>query len=273
MDSFFYRIYQFIAIRKFTSFLVLLFFLVGLVYFASKIKFEEDITKLIPTNSKTKEIQEVLKSVNFSDKIIVNIRRNQGASVDDLSQYATLFLDSISHKSATFIKSIQGKVNDEDVSNTLHFVYGNVPLFLDNTDYDQISNRLSKDSISKITERNYRTLISPTGIVAKEMILKDPLGISFMALKQLRKLGVGDQFELKNGFLLSKDQQHILLFISPTYPSSETAENALFVADLLETQKHLDKMFEGKVNSEYFGATLIAVANAQQIKKDIPWIN
>ncbi|MCM4169020.1 Protein-export membrane protein SecF [Arenibacter antarcticus] len=269
MDSFFYRIYQFIAIRKFTSFLVLLFFLVGLVYFASKIKFEEDITKLIPTNSKTKEIQEVLKSVNFSDKIIVNIKRNQGASVDDLSQYATLFLDSISHKSATFIKSIQGKVNDEDVSNTLNFVYGNVPLFLDNTDYDQISNRLSKDSISKITERNYRTLISPTGIVAKEMILKDPLGISFMALKQLRKLGVGDQFELKNGFLLSKDQQHILLFISPTYPSSETAENAIFVADLLETQKHLDKMFEGKVNSEYFGATLIAVANAQQIKKDI----
>src|SRR5690606_15742593 len=102
-----------------------------------------------------------------------------------------------------------------------------------------------------------------------EMILRDPLGISFIALKKLRELGVGDQFILKNGFILSKDQQHILLFITPTHPSSETAENTRFAADLYEVQNNLNHLFQDKIRSEYFGATLIAVANAQQIKNDI----
>lgn len=269
MGDFFFRIYQFIAQRRLAGALALLGILAGLTYFASKIQFEEDISKLIPTNSKTEEIQKVLKSVNFSDKIIVNISRQPDASINELTQYAEQFLDSITARSASHIKEIQGKVQEGDISGTLDFVYNNVPLFLDGADYKSISQRLSKDSISAIMERNYRTLISPSGIVSKDMILKDPLGISFIALNKLRQLGVGDQFILKNGFVLSKDEQHILLFITPVHPSSETAENTRFVADLYEIQNNLDRFFQDKVKSEYFGATFIAVANAQQIKGDI----
>src|SRR5690606_6215823 len=118
-------------------------------------------------------------------------------------------------------------------------------------------------------ERNYRTLISPSGLVAKEMILKDPLGISFIALKKFPELGVGEQFVLKNGLLLSRDEEHTLLFITPGHPSSEPAENTELVADLYEVQNNLDRLFQDRIKSEYFGATLIAVANAHQIKSDI----
>lgn len=269
MDNFFFRIYLFIAKRRLAGAIGFLGILVFLVHYASKIQFEEDISKLIPTSSKTEEIQKVLKSVNFSDKIIVNISRQPGSSIDELTQYAEHFLDSISIRSAAHIKEIQGKVQEGDISKTLDFIYTNAPLFLDESDYATISDKLSKDSISAIMERNYRTLISPSGIVAKEMILRDPLGISFIALKKLQQLGVGDQFILKNGFVLSKDEQHILLFITPVHPSSETAENAGFVKDLYDIQSDLDHLFQGKISSEYFGATLIAVANAQQIKNDI----
>lgn len=269
MDNVFFRIYQFIAKRRLASSLGLLALLAVLVFFASKIQFEEDISKLIPTNSKTEEIQKVLKSVNFSDKIIVNISRLPNASIDELTQYAEQFLDNVNARSASHIKEIDGKVREGDISKTMDFVYNNLPLFLDRTDYESISEKLSKDSIAAIMDRNYRTLISPSGIVARETILRDPLGLSFIALKKLRELGVGDQFTLKNGFVLSKDLQHILLFITPAHPSSETAENTRFVAELYDIQNDLDQLFQGKVKSEYFGAALIAVANAQQIKKDI----
>lgn len=269
MDNFFYSIYHYFARRRLVGAIGLLGLLAFLVYFASKIQFEEDISKLIPTNSKTEEIQKVLKSVNFADKIIVNISRQPEASIDDLTRYAEQFIDSITQRSANHIKEIQGKVQEEDISSTMDFVYNNAPLFLDEHDYKAIAQKLSKDSISAITYRNYRTLISPSGIVAKEMILRDPLGISFMALKKLRGLGVGDQFTLKNGFILSKDQQHILLFITPVHPSSETAKNTDFVADLYDVQTNLQPLFQDKIKSEYFGATIIAVANAQQIKSDI----
>ncbi|MCK0188591.1 MMPL family transporter [Arenibacter sp. F20364] len=269
MGSFLYRIYQYVAKKRLLSGIGLSGLFLILIFFAFKIEFEEDITKLIPSNSKTKEVQKVLKSVNFSDKIIVNIVREPGAPIEELTSYATDFLDSLTQKSSSHIKKIQGKIDDGDLGNTLDFVYDNAPLLLDKEDYDAISKKLDKDSISEITKKNYRTLISPSGIVAKEMILKDPLGISFIALKKLRGLGIGEQFTIKDGYLLSKDLQNILLFITPVHPSSETVENTKFVTELYETQDQLDQLYKDKVKSEYFGATMIAVANAQQIKTDI----
>jgi len=269
MSKLFYKAYQFISTNKVLSLLGLFLLLGSLAFLATKIKFEEDITKLIPSNSKTLEVQKVLKSVNFTDKIIVNIKRQEKGSVKDLTLYAAQFVDRIEKNNSEYIKSIQGKVDENAIDTTLDFLYQHAPLFLSEADYDVIKAKLHKDSIIAITQTNYKTLLSPSGIIAKKTILRDPLGISFLGLKKLEQLGFGDQFVLKDGFLLSKDEQNVLLFIAPNFPSSETNKNEAFAENLYELQEKLNAAFNTKVESEYFGAVLIAVANAQQIKKDI----
>lgn len=269
MGKWFFKAYQFLLKNKIWSAIAFLVLLSGLALLVSKIRFEEDISKLIPINSENQDLQKVLNTVNFTDKIIVTIRLNEAPEVDELTQYATEFVDSLETNSSQFIKNIRGKVNDDDLLRTMDFVYDNLPLFLDKNDYNIITNKLQKDSISVITEANYRTLISPSGIVSKDVILKDPLGLSFIALKKLRQLGVTDDFVLKDGFLVSKDEKNLLLFITPKSGSSETSENSKFAEDLYTLQNTLNQKYSGKVKSEYFGAALIAVANAQQIKNDI----
>ena len=269
MGNWFFKVYQLLLKNKIGSALLLLLVLFGLVFLVSKIRFEEDISKLIPINSENQDLQKVLKTVNFTDKIIVTIRRNDSTAVDELTQYATGFLDSLQAHSSQYIKNIRGKVEDDDLLRTMDFVYENLPLFLDKEDYKTIAKKLQKDSIVATTEANYRTLISPSGIVSKDMILKDPLGLSFIGLKKLRQLGVTDDFVLKDGFLVSKDEKNILLFITPKFSSSETSENSKFAKDLYALQNSMNQKYSGKVSCEYFGAALIAVANAQQIKKDI----
>ncbi|WP_108868882.1 MMPL family transporter [Aquimarina aquimarini] len=269
MDTFFIKVYQIIFSKKIWSSIAMLFLFSGLIFVATRIEFEEDITKLIPTNDKTSDAQKVLKTVNFADKIIVNIMLDSVGSVDDLTGYATSFIDSITKKSGTYIKNIQGKIDDDNVLTTLDFVYQNLPLFLDEQDYKTIHHKIQKDSIDAITNQNYKTLISPTGLVAKKTILKDPFGLSFIALKKLQQLNIGDQFTLYNGYLLTKDKKNILLFINPALESSETSENAKFVADLYDVNSQLNTTYQNKVKSEYYGATLMAVSNAQQIKTDI----
>lgn len=269
MGNWFFKAYKFLLRNKIASTFALLLLLFGLIFLVSKIRFEEDISKLIPINSENQDLQKVLKTVNFTDKIIVTIHRNDSTEVDELTQYATEFVDSLQAHSGKYVKYIRGKVNDDDLLRTMGFVYENLPLFLDKDDYKTIAGKLQKDSIAAITEANYRTLISPSGIVSKDIILKDPLGLSFIALKKLRQLGVSDDFFLKDGFLVSKDEKNILLFITPKFSSSETAENSKFAEQLYALQNSLDKKYFGKVKSEYFGAALIAVANAKQIKKDI----
>src|SRR5690606_2068648 len=117
-----------------------------------------------------------------------------------------------------FIKKIQGRFDEQDIRQTLQFVYENLPLFLDGEDYRTIRNRLSSDSIPALVEANFKSLISPSGIVSREFILRDPAGISFLGLEKLQQLKVGDDFTLRNGYVLTRDEKNLLLFITPNLP-------------------------------------------------------
>ncbi|MGH2664202.1 1-acyl-sn-glycerol-3-phosphate acyltransferase [Flavobacterium sp.] len=268
MHKYFIGIHFFVQRNKLISIGIALVFLLIFGFFASKIKFEEDITRIIPKNDKTDVTAKVLKQINFSDKITVIIEKDKNGTVDDLSETASVFLDSVAFCDA-YIKAIQGKVDEENIQQTFDFVYHNLPLFLEDKDYTQIERKLSKDSISVQVEKNYRTLISPTGIVAKDFILNDPLGISFIALKKLQQLSIGDEFQLRDGFLITKDESKLLLFINPKLSGSETEKNTLFVEKLNNIKSKINSQFKGKTSIDYFGSSLIAVANAKQIKHDI----
>ncbi|TDE31727.1 glycerol acyltransferase [Flavobacterium ranwuense] len=269
MHHYFFAIHSFVNRRKFLSIGIASVVLIVFGFFATKIKFSEDITKLIPTNEKSDVTAKVLNQLNFADKITVTIHLEKEGTSEDLAEYAHAFLDSVSKECKPYINSIQGKIDEENIQETMDFVYNNLPLFLDEKDYATIQNKLKKDSLANSVAGNYKTLISPTGIVAKDFILQDPLGISFIGLKKLQQLNIGDDFQLENGFVMTKDKKKLLLFITPALPSSETEKNTFFVARLNAIKDHLNQQFKNKAGASYFGSTLIAVANANQIKSDI----
>ncbi|KGO89684.1 1-acyl-sn-glycerol-3-phosphate acyltransferase [Flavobacterium suncheonense] len=268
MHNYFIGIHRLVQRNRLLSVFVALAILVFFGFLASKIKFEEDITRIIPKNDKADVTAKVLRQLNFSDKITVIIEKAPNGSVDDLAETADVFLDSIISCNA-YIKDIQGKVDEENIQETFDFVYRNLPLFLEDNDYRQIAQKLNRDSIAAQVAKNYRTLISPTGIVAKKFIVNDPLGISFIALKKLQQLGVGDEFQLKNGYVVTKDESKLLLFLNPKLGGSETEKNTLFVTKLNGIKEQLNNQFKEKTTVDYFGSSLIAVANAKQIKSDI----
>ena len=164
--------------------MVFIAILMGLTSIVIHIKFDDDISSLIPVNEETQRVQKLLKSITFTDKIVVNIRKGSAGSTDDLTNYAAEFLDSVETKQGTYIKNVQGKIAEDVIQHTFELVYENLPLFLEDEDYVKIASHLNNDSIERITLANYRTLISPAGIVAKKNIVKDPLGLSFIGLKK-----------------------------------------------------------------------------------------
>lgn len=269
MHQYFYAIHLFVTRRKSLS--VLLAFLMLLVFgfFASQIKFEEDITKLIPANDKADATAKVLKQLNFADKTTVIFTLEKNGSAEDLKEMASIFSDSVSKSCKPYISGIQGKIDEENIQETIDFVYNNLPLFLDDKDYAAIENKLQKDSIEATVQGNYKSIISPSGFITKDFILQDPLGISFIALKKLQQLNIGDDFTLDNGFVMTKDKKKLLLFITSDISSSETEKNSIFAEKLKSIQENLNTQFKGKTSVSYFGSALIAAANAKQIKSDI----
>lgn len=268
MHRFFYGIYKRIARQKWLSLLASVLLFIIFLFAAFQIEFEEDISRVLPKNDQTDITSKVLQQLDFSDKIAVIIQKENQGTYEDLTQSANQFLDSLGALN-NFIEKVQGKFQTEDFSQTLDFFYENLPLFLSQSDYETIEAKLKKDSIQKIVENNYKTLISPTGIISRNQILKDPLGLTFLGLEKLQNLQADDQLSFENGFLTTPDRSKILLFIKPTLSGSETKQNTEFVNALNEIKNHLNTDFKERVSIDFFGANFIAVANATQIKNDI----
>jgi 1-acyl-sn-glycerol-3-phosphate acyltransferase len=269
LDKAFVHIHTFLKQNKLIGILLLTVILGTLAFTASRIQFEEDISKLIPVDESNKELEKVLNSVKFKDKIIVNISIEDQGTVDDLTAYASCYVDSLEAHSEFPIASIQGRAGEDDLSKVMDFAYDHLPLFLEEEDYLSIDSSLTEERIKESTAQNYRTLISPTGIMARKTIQRDPLGMSFIALEKLKQLSLVDDFIMHDGYLLNAKKTNLLLFLSPDVHSTETDMNDDLVTYLGSLDLALDAEFQGKASAEIFGAPVVAVSNAQQIKSDI----
>ncbi len=267
MANWFYKIYQWGEKNKLLFFASIVLFISCMAFGAWNIKFEEDITRILPKSEKSNATAKVLEQLRFSDKITIIIEKQKEGTTEDMVVFASNLLDTLATKEG-YIKHIQGKVEEENINETIAFVYQHLPLFLDEADYDQLDQKIQLDSVAQTVEANYKTLVSPTSLVAKQFIQKDPFGIGFIALKKLQKLNIGDGFQLIDGFLFNKEEDKLLLFIDPVYSGSDTAHNTDFISFLNGIKEDFNHKQE-QVSVDYFGASFVAVANATQIKSDI----
>lgn len=271
MHKAFYNIYSFFKKRSYLGLALLLTYLGVTGFFAWNLHLEEDITALVPKGKEQQKLQKILSTTNFADKIIIDISaENEQVSPDSLVAYADDLTNRIEDELPGYVKDIRGKVPDEDLNDIYTFVYDNLPIFLDNDDYREISNRIETDSIHEYLSRGYRRLMAPTGFFTKNYFFKDPLNFTNLGLEKLRELQTGDGFGIYNNYLITENRDHILLFLNPVYPSSETDKNKNFIDGLNKISEELNATFKG-VNADYFGGVLYSLANAERIKKDILW--
>lgn len=268
MDRIFRHIYSLIKKQRILFFTTLLIFVAGCLWTASRINFSEDITQVLPKNDANSTLGKVMQQLDFSDKIIVLIEAKNKEQRENLSEIADFFIDTIQQDSV-YYKDIQGSISASEINETFEFTLAHLPLFLASEDYPKIEQRLSKDSIRQRMEDNYKMLISPSGLVARDFILKDPLGLSFIGLNKLRELGISKELNINNGYLTTEDGNTILLFINPTYSGTDNKHNLTFINHLYGYQEAINNEFAEIGTLSYFGAPFISIANEQQIKQDI----
>lgn len=236
-------------------------------YWASRISFEEDISKLIPSSENSEQINKVLQNTNFADKIIINISSKDNIHLGELQDYAN-DLDSLLQKDSAYIGKIQSRFEDDQMFELLDFVSAHLPLYLNGSDYAKIDSLLRPNSVKQKVENAYHSIVSPSGMVTTEMVRSDPFGISFLALNKFKRLQSGDEFNLKDGYLVHENGKNLFVFISPKAKANETSQNAFLVESLNQNISKLNSKYKN-VKAEYFGATPVSVANAKQIKNDI----
>ncbi|SFT03019.1 hypothetical protein SAMN05660206_109133 [Sphingobacterium wenxiniae] len=268
MGELFYHIYVAIQRHRIPACLLALLFLFGCGFIASKLRFEEDITQIIPQNERGDKTAKVLQQINFADKLTVLISKEDTVNKERMAEAAQTFLEKIA-KDSTYIRRVSGQIGQEEMASTYDFVYQHLPLFLDSIAYVQIAQQTQDSVLREKVGENYRTLMSPTGFVMGQFIQKDPLGLALFGLRSLQAGSVGDNFVLYDGFIATKDTTQLLLFLDPAFAGADTEHNTALVEHLYAVRDSLQAQFQEEVTLSYYGAAFIAVANAKQIKADI----
>jgi 1-acyl-sn-glycerol-3-phosphate acyltransferase len=271
MSIFFTFIYRFLRQRKLLFILLFALSVAFCTYFASKIRFEEDITKMMPTDAKVDRLQKIFKNSKFLDRLVITVSAaDSGKTIlpDELITYTDSLISGLEKLRPRLVKDITGKVSDDLMYSVYHTFLNNLPLFLEAKDYQTLDHLITPEKLDTTLEKNYRTLLSPASMVMKKNLLLDPIGITPYALKRMQSLQFDDNFELEDGYIFTTDKKHLLFFISPAMPASETEKNAELL-EALDSILAKSSKANPQVQAEYFGSAAVAVGNAIQIKKDV----
>ncbi len=272
MSGIFNGLYE--LFRKFKiTFIFLILIIFGLsAWLVTKIKFEEDITRMLPSDENIQRISMVSQNINFMDKLIINIALNDtGLSSDPqkLIEFADDLNNKLTKHQPDLIKDINYQVSEKTMYDVYDVFFNNLPVFLEEKDYKKIDSLIQQSSVENSVKNNFKTLISPASMVMKRFIMKDPLHFTPIILEKLNTFQIGDNYNIYNNRIFTKDKKNLNIFVTSTFPSGETQKNGELIQALNRTIDSLETQFNHEINAQYYGAAAVAVGNANRIKKDI----
>jgi uncharacterized protein len=272
MSTLFISVYKYFKNRRLFVFIIVIVLFGTCAYLASGIKLEEDIAGFMPSTPETERTNFVLKNISTNDKIIVNLSVTDSTVSDQqnfLISWADTLVDYLKiNPGENYIKDIFYKVDDSKIIETSDFILRNLPLFLNENDYQRLDSLLDNEGIRNTLEENKKDLVSPVGIVYKKFLITDPFHIANRVFNDLRMNAVDSLYSVYNGYIFSKNGKNLLIFITSSHPIGDTGKNSVLAESLENNFNKLTERSSGKLVVTSFGAAIVGVSNATQIKKD-----
>lgn len=273
MATIFVFLYNYFQERKIAlSMLVLSLLACSSWFIVTHLQLNEDISKIIPLDEGISKVNAAYENTKFSDNLLFHLSPTDSSNfdyTDALINFADSVVFSLSMLDSNKIKEIRYTISEGAITELYDLFYDNLPLFLEEKDYQELEERLDSVGIQKTLGSVYKTLISPAGFVMKKNILKDPFGLASIPLKNLQDFQIEGNYAIYNSRIMTQDKKHLLFFVTPQSKASATGENALLLKEIDQKIAATKAQFENKFNVEYFGSIAVSVANAQQIKTDI----
>ncbi len=259
------KIYNWIKKHKLSFIILSVLLAVVSLFVVSKIQFSEDISQLTPNALSTEKVEQVIKSTGLIDKMVIVIKNNDN---DKLIETAEKFVEKLDGKKyKPYIKELNYTLADDNLEQTYNFFFEHLPYFLNDDELAELQLKIEPNEVKNSLDRTYRSLISPSSIMTKRIILKDPLFFTPKILKKLEQFNLSKNIALQDGFYQVTDRNSILMFLTPKFGNQETKNNGNMLALMDQEIAHI----QAESNSEiyYYGSIPAAVDNANVIKKDV----
>ncbi|HNW82303.1 MAG TPA: MMPL family transporter [bacterium] len=272
MVSLFAAYYNYLKNKKKYMFTVLLLMCAAAVFILRDLRLEEDITKAIPFGKNEEQYKRVLDEFKFLDRIIVLATFSDKSENDykKLASFANDFIEGMKKsESSRFIESYSSEKTNIDQKAVYTHFYNNIPLYLEESDYEQLEKSIQPEVLKETVGVLYRNIISPAGMVSAQFIRKDPLSLAFKGMEKLKTLNPESSFEIVDGHIFADGRKSLIFFIQPALSAGDTGNNAKLVAEMEQVMSETEKKYEGKIDGGFFGGIPIGVDSADRIKTDV----
>ena len=211
--------------------------------------YKEDISDFLPLENEQQEAFMEYQNTSSARRIYVIFQ-----SPDNDCQPAVDFFTEILERADTAqtINYLQGD-DPEVVQEAMNTIYAQMPYLLTAEDYARIDSMTeAPDFIVRQLENDKQMLMLPSGGMAALHIQHDPLNLFASVLARQKP---------------TNQANSAMLLIDSPFGASETEHNATLVAMMQHVCDSVSRQFPD-VSVRLTGGPVIAVGNAQQIKKD-----
>ena len=232
-----------------------------------RLSYKEDIQDFLPLSKTDRERMSVYQDISGMNRLFV-VFDNPG-DAERTTQAIRRFVEEVEETdTAGWCSNLQATFDLESLSETMDFVYANIPIYLREDDYKRMDSLLALPGfIDERLEEDVNALMFPSGGLLSQNIGRDPLGLFAPVLEKLQQSQQESRFEMYDGYIFTSDMSRAIVMLSSPFGSSETDMNARLISLL---DKGIERMQTdyADVKAHVIGGPQIAVGNARQIMHD-----
>lgn len=277
MHRVFVPIYRFFRSHKALLYVLLALSTLVFVFFGTKLRYEEDVAKLLPRSSVESEL--AFSDIGLKDKIFIQITSADAETPLDtwtLSDYIDEFTNALEQRDSTgkYIRSILRSLDAETALGAMDYGFEHLPSLIDTGFYEAFAAALEPAALDAQMARNLELIESDMTGETTRLVCTDPFALRDIFLARLMPEGamdgsVGD-YTIENSHFFCPDRTVAMAFLSPSFQQTDSGTSTKF-ARILNQERKAFEAAHPDARIYFHGAPLGAVSNAGTIKQDLVW--
>jgi 1-acyl-sn-glycerol-3-phosphate acyltransferase len=231
-----------------------------------RINLEEDLLSTLPRNDRiVDEYKYTVRKFHEIDRVYIDVGASNG-SEDALSRAADEYYARLSTNTA--LARITYHIEFGNQRTITDFLTGALPNLFTAADEPALTARLATNALRAFLVDRRRKLAGPEGMVLKDVVASDPIGMSGLVIAKILPLQTGfGEARVEDGRLMSGDGHHVLMLAEPRFPPANSPESRNLVADLESAARDVEREFPG-IRVAITGGHRMTVDNARLIQSD-----
>ncbi len=236
------------------------------IYKTKDLKLAEDILDDLPQRDRiVDDYRYTLRKFRQIDRVYLDV----GVKNDDPTQLAeaSQVVSSMLATNPAYVR-VMDKFDVNLQRKIVDYLTGALPNLFTENDIQPLEKKLEPAEIKSYLTAMRRKLAGPEGMVLKDIVAADPVGMSALVVNKILPLqtGLGDA-HIEDGRITSADGRHVMLMAEPKFPSSDPQKSEVLVDELMKLKGDIRTNFPG-AELAITGGHRMAVDNARLVKVD-----